>query len=142
MRTVLLIVLSLFVCSVASAEMRHTFYERYDPAATSFVYDDTGSATTGDVVSVFTYDLKTIFITNEALGSTEVNYRIEGRCVGELDTWSVLDEGSIGSASADAAKNIAIDVTELVDYLRVGLHYSGTSGTDAINVRGIFRRSN
>jgi len=122
--------------------MRHTFYERYDPSSTSYVYDDTGATTTGDVVDVFTYDLKTIFISCEALGSTEVSYQIEGRCVGELDTWSILDTGAMGKASDDTSLNIAIDVTELVDYVRVGIGEVTGDGADRINVRGIFRKSN
>jgi len=138
----LCIAIVLCLATSASAEQRHTFYERYDPASAAFVYDDTGSTSTGDTVSVFTYDLKTIFISVEEMASTNIAYRIEGRPVGELDTWSILDEGDFGKSSSDASKNFAIDVTELTDYLRVGLKYQTTDGTDKVNVRGIFRRSN
>ena len=143
MKKVFVFLILLFICSPAYGEVRHTFYERYNPISASgvFVYDDTGATTTGDVVDVFTYDVKTVFISSEAVASLQVDYQIEGRCVGELDTWSILDTGSFGSASGDAANNIAVDVTELVDYLRVGLRV-WTNGADRINVRGIFRKGN
>lgn len=140
---VLFIILSILICPVASAEMRHTFYERYDPSKTGgFVYDSTGAETTGDDEDVFTYDFKTIFISCEEINSTEIAYQIEGRPVGELDTWSILDTGGIGANSSDNNKNFAIDVTELVDYIRVGLGHVTGDGSDRINVRGIFRRKN
>lgn len=142
---IIIICMALVLCLAqnVSAEMRHTFYDAYNPAnTTTFVYDDTGATTTGDVVECFTYDLKTIFISCETIASAQIEYQVEGRCVGELDTWSILDSGYIGAASGDSSKNIAIDVTELVDYLRVGLGDVVSDGEDAINVRGIFRRSN
>lgn len=129
------------MASTCLAERRHTFYDRYDPSSDDWVYDDTGATTTGDVADVFTFDKKTIFISFEDFNSTEISYKIEGRCVGELDTWSILDTGEMGTASADSSKNVAIDITELVDYLRVGLRVTGNDA-DKINVRGIFRRGN
>ena len=141
-KIVLILSLVLLFSPFAFAEDRYTFYERYDLSSNALVYDRTGATSTGDVVAVFTYDKKTIFISIEEIGSTNIYYQVEGRPVGELDTWSILDTGDIGRASADTSKNIAIDVTELVDYLRVGLRRQGTDGTDRINVRGIFRKSN
>lgn len=140
---IVIICIAIVLCLAvsANAEQRHTFYEAYNPASAAFVYDDTGATTTGDVVDVFTYDLKTIFISVEQMASDDVYYQIEGRPVGERDTWSVLDEGAFGKASADTERNFAIDVTELTDYIRVGLKVTG-DGVDRINVRGIFRKSN
>lgn len=139
MKTVFFIVLGLFVSFNAYAEMRHTFFDGYNPSSSSYVYDDTGATTTGDVAAVTTYNKKTIFISTETIGSAEIGYCIEGRIIGELDTWSTLDTGNFGANSADTSTNIAVDVTELVDYLRVGLR-AIDDGTDAINVRGLFQK--
>ena len=139
MRVIVFLLALLFMASSAEAEVRHTFYERYDPSSSSFVYDDTGATTTGNVVSVFTYDIKSIHISSELIGSTQLTWRVEGRVVGELDTWSVLTSGHMGTASGDAVNNVVVEISELVDYLRVGLRVFG-DGTDAINVRGVFRK--
>ena len=136
------VVVSLFIASSASAEMRHTFFSEYNLASTSWVYDSTGATSTGDTADVFTYDKKTIFITPELLNTNNIEYRIEGRAIGDLTSWYVLDYGEIGKASNDTSKHLAIDVTELVDYLRVGLRVLASDGADRITIRGIFRKSN
>lgn len=143
MKKTLLVVLSLFLCTSVFAEMRHTFYERYDPESATNVYDDSGATTTGDVVSVFTYDQKSIIFSTEKLQSGYIEYSIEGRPVGELDTWSIIQLGGFGTASANQNKNFVVEVSELIDYLRVGLRITrGNTTGDKINVRGIFRKGN
>lgn len=142
-RIVVLLGLIFLWSSFVYAEDRHTFYEHFNPTSSSWVYTSSASGdATGDVADVFTYDKKTIFINCLSLGSTSIQYRIEGRSVGEIDGWSILDTGEFGTASADTAKNIAIDVTELVDFIRVGLRVQQSNAIDLINIRGIFRKSN
>lgn len=142
MKTFLLAITVFFcVCRPAYAEKRYTFFESYNPSSTSFTYTASGDIT-DNTATVFPYDKKTIFINAELMETTNMDYQIEGRAVGELDTWSILDSGDIGGLSEPESKNIAIDVTELVDYLRVGLRIIEGDSQDLINVRGIFRRGN
>ena len=141
-KIIILLALILFFYSLCYAEERHTFYEYYNPSSTSWVYDSTGDTATGDTASVFTYDKKTIFINAVTIGSTSIMYQIEGRAVGEIDKWSILDSGEFGAASANTARNFVIDVTELVDFIRVGLRIQAGDNSDSINVRGIFRKAN
>ena len=124
------------------AEDRHTFYEHFDPTSSSWIYSSSGDAATGDTADVFTYDKKTIFFNCPVVNSTSIRYQIEGRSVTEIDGWSILDSGEFGAASSDTAKNFAIDVTELVDFIRVGLKIQVGNATDLINIKGIFRKSN
>lgn len=118
---------------------RHNFYNRYDPASGSFVYDNTGATATGDQVAVNTYSRKSIQISGITVGE-DIQIRIEGRSKDQVNTpnWAILDVVNFGSASADTSKNIVVDVTEYVDFLRVGIKTNGASGASNIDVEGLF----
>jgi len=125
---------------------RHTFYSLYDPASTSFVYSDAGATSTGDQVAVNTYTHKTIQVTG-VLVNENVHIQIEGRSKNQVNdsaienatNWAVLDTVQFGSASANTSVNKVVDVTEYVDFLRVGIRQDGgSSGTSYIDVEGLF----
>ena len=117
---------------------RQDFYDRYDPTST-MVYNQTNSSATGDQATVNTYNLKTIQISPLAVNEY-IYIVIEGRLADQINTpnWAILDIVEFGSASADSAKQKVIDVTEYVDFLRVGIRNFGTNGTSKIDIKGIF----
>ena len=149
MKKVLFLALVLMAVLVTSnsygAEIfRHGFFDEYDPATTSFVYNQAGSGATGDQVAVNTYLQKTIQITAVAVNEN-IDIRIEGRSKDQKNqnpnssNWAVLDVVQFGSASDDTSQNVIVDVTEYVDFLRIGIKRHDTStGISSIDIRGIF----
>jgi len=139
------IILITNICFAMAEEERHTFYNRYDPTTDTFVYYDANAdgvneqTSTGDQVAVNTYKQKTIQVSGITVGEY-IEIRIEGRSKDQTNTpnWAVLDTVAFGSASYDTAKNVVVDVTEYVDFLRVGIRRAGTNGSSKIDVRGIF----
>ena len=117
---------------------RHNFYHEYNPT-TTMVYIADNSSATGDQVAVNTYSKKTIQIVPEVLNEY-VYIRIEGRSAQQKDTpnWAVLSVVEFGKASTDIDKQKVVDVTQFVDFLRVGIKSFGSAGTSQIDVEGIF----
>ena len=125
----------------------HTFYDKYDPASQSFVYNQDAATSTGDQVAVNTYTQKSIQITGITVGE-DIQISIQGRSKDQLNyrsnlnsgvgNWAILDTVNFGSASADSAINTIVDVTEFVDFLRVGIKTNGATGTSSIDIKGIF----
>ena len=117
---------------------RHNFYDNYDPSST-LVYDDSGATATGDQIAVNTYTQKSIQISGISVNEYTV-VRIEGRSKDQINTpnWAVLNTVEFGAASTDINKNKVVDVTEYVDFLRVGIQSYGTNGTSAIDIEGLF----
>jgi hypothetical protein len=140
------IILMANICFAMGEEERHTFFNRYNPSSSSFVYYDVKADAgldeqdaTGDQMVVNTYKQKTIQISG-IMVNDYIIVRVEGRVKDQTNTpnWAVLDTVEFGSASADSSINQIIDVSEYVDILRVGIRKSGTNGTSYIDVRGIF----
>lgn len=150
MRSIFVLLLLMGICGTASASYveRHNFFARYDPSDTSndFVYDDISSPTaTGDAVAVNGYLQKSVQITGVAVNE-DIHIRIEGRSANQVNTagasfvdnFGILDEVHFGSASGDGDINQVVDVTEYVDFLRVGIRNAGSSGVSLIDIEGIF----
>lgn len=142
MRKILLLVGLILITKVSFAGQiieRHNFYRLYNPLPGVFVYDKTGATATGDEVAVNTYSRKTIQITGVTVNE-DIQIRIEGRSKDQTasPTWAILDVVNFGSASADTAINTIVDVTEYVDFLRVGIKNFGASGASRIDIEGIF----
>lgn len=145
-KIIFVLLLCLFIGKVEAGQIieRHDFYDDYDPASYSFVYDDAGATTTGDQVAVNTYLQKSIQITGITVGE-DIEIQIQGRSKDQLNTrsttpanWAVLDTVNFGAASADEVINQIVDVTEFVDFLRVGIKTDGATGTSRIDIEGIF----
>lgn len=141
MKRIALVVLFLLVsCNLYAGQIieRHNFYNRYDPTSTQ-VYDPTNSSATGDQVAVNTYSRKTIQIAPISVNEY-VYITIEGRSLSQTNTpnWAILDVVEFGAASADTAKQKIIDVTEYVDFIRIGVKNFGTNGTSSIDIEGLF----
>jgi hypothetical protein len=146
-------ILSFFIIQTAQAGSieRHNFFTRYDPTSISFVYTDDISDTgiTGDQQAVNTYTQKSIQITGVLVGE-DIEIRIEGRSANqkntaeatEVDNFAILDIINFGRLSGDDAINKVVDVTEYVDFLRVGIRNWGANGTSAIDIEGIFTNLN
>ena len=141
MKRVMLAVLFLLVsCNLYAGQIieRYNFYNRYDPTSTT-VYNPTDSSATGDQVAVNTYSRKSIQISPIQVNEY-VYITIEGRSLSQVNTpnWAILDVVEFGSASTDVAKQKVVDVTEYVDFLRVGIRNFGTNGTSLIDIEGLF----
>ena len=140
MKKIIFVLMVLFFVGEAFAgqTIEHKrFFKLYDPT-TSWVYGQTTSSSTGDQIAVNTYTQKTIQISSIDLGEY-FEVKIEGRSMEQRDTpnWALLDYVGIGAASSDTSRNIIVDVTEYVDFLRIGIR-SYTSGNSRIDVEGIF----
>lgn len=124
---------------------RHTFFNNYDPLTSSFVYYQAANTpegnqnATGDFVAVNTYTLKTIQVTATKV-SEYVEVRIEGRSLEQTNTpnWAVLDILGFGAGSSDIDRQKVVDVTEYVDFLRVGVRQVGTNNVSGVDIRGLF----
>ena len=124
----------------AGSESRHNFFDSYDPISTSFVYDDAASPTaTGDQYAVNTYSKKSIQIQGISVNEY-IEIRIEGRSHNQIQTpnWAVLHEIAMAQASSDLAKHRIIDVTEHIDWIRVGIRQVGSNAASEVDIEGIF----
>ena len=145
MKRVIFVLLLLLYLWIGTAEAqiieRHNFYSVYDPLSSSFVYTDdaTDTSATGDEVAVNTYLQKTIQVSAIEVGEY-IEVRVEGRSLNQTNTpnWAILDTAGFGTTSADTSLNFVIDVTEYVDFLRVGIRQVGTNATSRIDIEGIF----
>lgn len=145
----ILLLLVFFISMAGKAEPadNHNFFTSYDPTSQDFVYtkDSNDTSATGDQVAVNTYNQKTIQITGVTVGEN-ITIRIEGRSRSQVNTaaasgianFAVLDVVNFGASSADTTINQIIDVTEYVDFLRVGIKNDGVAGVSAIDIEGIF----
>lgn len=117
---------------------RHNFFNQYDPTST-MVYDSTNSSATGDQQAVNTYTRKSIQITPIKVNEYII-INIEGRSANQKNTpnWSILDRVEFATASSDIEKQKTIDVTEYVDFLRVGVKNEGTDGASQVDIEGLF----
>ena len=134
-----LMFLSMFGYAFAGQTIeRYNFYNQYNPTSTRVYIADNSSAT-GNQVAVNTYTQKSIQI-NPISVNEYIEIRIEGRSLNQINSpvWAILDEVEFGAASADIYKQKCIDVTEYVDFLRVGIKNSGTNGTSTIDIEGLF----
>ena len=134
-----LLLLGLAVNAYAGTiEERKDFYTYFDPSSTT-VYSQALATSTGDQVAVNGYTKKTIQVESSQVGEY-IHINVDGRLNGMIDTgnWTTLDTIEYGITSADTSKNIVLDVTEMVDFLRVGVRSEGTAGTSYITIKGVF----
>lgn len=139
--TVLLIILcfSFIFCSTSFAvgakyTATNSFFTEFDPNSTSYVYDeDNGTDATDGQYYVRNYAEKTIQVRIPTLGSTSIDFRIEGRVQGSSNWAEVYYKNFSSATTVDEL----IMVTEHLDYLRVGLKVN-TDGTDSVSVIGNF----
>lgn len=112
----------------------NTFYAAFDPNATSYVYDpNNGDAITDGRYYVRNYEEKTVQVRIPTLGSTSIDFRIEGQVRGS-STWA--DVYSKNYSSATTVDELVM-ITEQLDYIRIGLKVN-TDGTDSVTVVGNF----
>lgn len=145
--SLILLFISLVRVSEAAEIFRKNFFDDYDPISANFVYTDdpTDTSATGDQVAVNTYLQKSIQITGVNVGEY-IQIRIEGRSknqidaaeTAEVDNFAILDIVEFGPASSDQTINQVVDVTEYVDFLRVGIRQVNTNGLSSIDIEGIF----
>ncbi len=142
---ILLLLLGLTAKAYAGYEDRKNFYSLYDPTSAVFVYSNLGVTSSGDAVAVNTATRKSIQITGVTVGEY-IEIRVEGRSKDQINqspttlrtNWAILDTVEFGNASADSAINQIVDVTEHVDFLRIGIRQLGTNGDSQIDIKGIF----
>lgn len=135
----LIIIFSLFIISVCFAGSNkitttNTFYSAFDPNDTHYVYDPNKAtgATSGQYL-VENYDEKVVQVRIPTLGSTSIDFRIEGQVDG-ASTWA-----NVYSKNYSAATTVdeLIMITEQLKYIRIGLKVN-TDGTDSVTVIGNF----
>lgn len=142
MKRMVLAVLFLFIsCNLYAGQIieRKNFYSLYNPSGNTPVYSNAGDTATGDVAAVNTYSRKSMQI-NAVTNNEYIVITIEGRSLQQVNApaWAVLDTVEFGAASADTSKNVIVDVTEYVDFIRVGIKQFGTDGNSQIDVEGLF----
>lgn len=148
-KALVVLVLLTLVCGSAFAESRvvKEFFNLYDPTEGIFVYNqatpDSAVANiyaTGDEFACQGYLQKSIQISGVTVGET-IEVVTYGRIAGSSDspTWVALTSNSFGSASADTAKSLLVDLsTYYVDFIKVGIRRIATNGVSRINVKGLF----
>ena len=134
----------LYLAIAGTIEERHDFYTYFNPVNSNvtvptYVYDKEFATSTGDQVVVNGFTRKSIQISSPTIGEY-IHIIIQGRLKDMIDdpNWATLDSVEYGNASADTSKNLVVDVTELVDFIRVGVRSEGSAGVSHINIRGIF----
>jgi len=114
----------------------HTFFSAYDVASTSYVYDSAGgTAATSGQLDVQRFDQKTILVMITTLTSTSVDVRIEAKVYG---TW-----GNVWTKNYTAATSVAelVNVTESMEYIRVGMKVNTNVAGDSFTVLGNFTQT-
>ena len=135
----LTILLSFTICSSiyavgAKYTATNTFYSEFDPNSTSYVYDpNNATGATDGQYYVRNYAEKTIQVRIPTLGSTSIDFRIEGRVQGSSNWADVYSKNYSSATTVDEL----IMITEHLDYIRIGLKVN-TDGTDSVSVVGNF----
>ncbi len=119
----------------------HTFLTEFQPVrgAASFVYDGVGSggigATAGEL-KVAGYSVKEIHYQPRILNSGTLALSIEGRQQ-HIGTYTQIDQFTLDTAQPTYFSVYV--VSELMDFMRVGVRAASPSASDIMNMYGVLR---
>ena len=121
--------------------MHINHFDTFDPTSATYIYNDAGGSAiaSGEVDLEEHVGLKTLVVSVPTLGSTSIDFRIEGK-VGTMATWSNVYTFNV-SAAHGAGEDIIVPIMEYLTAFRIGVKVN-TNGTDVINCRTTVISSN
>lgn len=125
---------------------RVEFFDNFNAGGTlgvgsGFSYTDTtphgtDTATGGEVKTMRYTENMAVAIIVPILGSTQIDYRVEGR-FGTASQWVSIGTNTISTASAVGE---LVNITSNPEAIRVGIRARGTAGVDEVDVYALLRR--
>jgi len=114
------------------------FYSAHVLASASYVYDESGgTAATSGQVNCMMFENKSIFFNVTVAGVTSVDIIIEGRSANQSTTWGSIYTKSFTTSTT---KDFVVPVVEHMDFIRVGVKYTGGAvTTDKVTITFSFR---
>lgn len=106
-------------------------YSAFNPTSATYIYNEAGGQTaiSGEVVLFGNTGPKTLIISVPTLGSTSIDFRLEGKVGTSMTTWSNIFTKNIAAATTI---DIIIPISEYITSYRLGVKVN-TNGTDVIN---------
>jgi hypothetical protein len=106
-------------------------FTSFNPTSTSYVYNEAGGTLTtdGEVDITGIVGPKTLVISVSLLGSTSLDFRLEGKVSTVMSTWANIHTKNIAASSTI---DTSIPITEYWTSYRLGVKVN-TNGTDIIN---------
>lgn len=104
-------------------------FTAFNPTSTSYVYNETGGTgtTDGEVVITGNTGPKSVHISVPTLGSTSLDFRIEGKIATRISTWAPLF-----TFNTTVTVDEIIPITDYITSYRLGVKVN-TNGTDSID---------
>lgn len=106
-------------------------YSAFNPTSATYIYNEAGgsAATSGEVGLVGHTGHKTVVISVPTLGSTSIDFRLEGKVGTTMTTWAGIYTLNVDTATTE---DIIIPISEYITSYRLGVKVN-TNGTDVIN---------
>lgn len=120
-----------FLTSMAYG-MHIDHYTAFNPTSATYIYNEAGesAAASGEVVLTGNTGPKTLVISVPTLGSTSIDFRLEGKIGTTMTTWAEIHTENVASATTI---DILIPIGEYITSYRVGVKVN-TNGTDTISL--------
>lgn len=105
-------------------------FTNFNPTSSSYIYNEAGesAATSGEVTITGNTGPKTLIISVPTLGSTSLDFRLEGKVGILMSTWSNIFTKNVDTATTI---DIIIPISEYITAYRLGVKVN-TNGTDTI----------
>ena len=119
-----------FSSSVAYG-MHIDHFSAFNPTSATYIYNEAGGTLTadGEVELTGHFGPKTLIISVPALGSTSIDFRLEGKVGTTMTTWSNIFTKNI---AATTTIDVIIPISEYITAYRLGVKVN-TNGTDTID---------
>ena len=106
-------------------------YTAFNPTSATYIYNEAGesAAASGEVDLTGHFGKKTVAISVPQLGSTSLDFRLEGQVGTAMTTWGLIETLTI---DATTTIDTLIEISEYITAYRLGVKVN-TNGTDVIN---------
>lgn len=115
----------------ASYGMHIDHYTAFNPTSATYIYNEAGesAAASGEVSLIGHFGPKTLILSIPTLGSTSLDFRLEGKVGTTMTTWANIFTKNV---AASTTIDIMIPISEYITAYRLGVKVN-TNGTDVIN---------
>lgn len=115
----------------ASYGMHIDHYTAFNPTSATYIYNEAGesAAASGEVSLIGHFGPKTLIISVPTLGSTSIDFRLEGKVGTTMTTWANIFTKNIADMTTI---DVMIPISEYITAYRLGVKVN-TNGTDVIN---------
>lgn len=106
-------------------------YSAFNPTSATYIYNEAGgsTATSGEVILTGNTGPKTLVISVPTLGSTSLDFRLEGKVGTSMTTWANIYTINVSSPTTT---DIIIPISEYITSYRLGVKVN-TNGADNIS---------